>query len=135
MLSTMAPIHKPANLVKSYWPIVLTSVCCKLFERILLRRFFAWGGQQRILPPNHFVFLPIRDCTLALSTFLHDIRTGLELRNSFRQLSALIYKLRMTPRVKKKKSAKNLYKMFRANCRYFGQNKHFPSKYLSSNLE
>ena len=26
----------------------------------------------------------------------------------------------------KKKSAKNVYKKFQANCRYFGLNRHFP---------
>ena len=85
MLSTVIPIRKPgksAYLVKCYRPIALTSFCRKLLERILLRHLLPWRGQQRIFPPDHFGFLPTRDCTSVLSAFLCDI-LGLELRNSF----------------------------------------------------
>ena len=64
---------KPAHQVSSYRPIALTSVLCKVFERIILRRLIAWGGQQRLFHPDHFGFLPHRDTTLALATFLNDI--------------------------------------------------------------
>lgn len=64
---------KPAHLVSSYRPIALTPVLCKIFERMLLRRLLAWGGRNRMFHPEHFGFLPTRDCTSALGTFLNDV--------------------------------------------------------------
>ena len=75
-LATIIPIRKPgkkADLVSSFRPIALTPVLCKVFERMLLRRLLAWSGQNHLFHPDHFGFLPTRDCTIALCTFLHDI--------------------------------------------------------------
>ena len=64
---------KPAHHIFSFRPIALTSVLYKVFERIILRPLLAWEGQQGLFHPDHFGFLPHRDTTLALATFLNDI--------------------------------------------------------------
>ena len=54
----------------------LTSVLYKVFERIIFRCLFAWGGQQRLFHFDHFGFLRHRDTALALATFLNDNHKG-----------------------------------------------------------
>ena len=49
---------------------------------MLLHRLLALGGQHHLFHPDHFGFLPTRDCTIALCTFLHDI-TSARLQNYF----------------------------------------------------
>ena len=74
--ATVIPIRKPGkptHLVASYRPIALTPVLCKIFERMLLRRLISWGGARQLYHPDHFGFLPTRDCVSALATFLQDV--------------------------------------------------------------
>ncbi|GFR15459.1 putative RNA-directed DNA polymerase from transposon BS [Trichonephila clavata] len=45
-----------ANDSNSYRPIALTSISCKLMERIVLRRLTDNLGQNNLIPPNQFGF-------------------------------------------------------------------------------
>ncbi|GBO44246.1 hypothetical protein AVEN_34140-1 [Araneus ventricosus] len=58
------PIPKPnkdKTKVTSYRPIALTSVFCKIFERILAHRISHFLTSQKKLNPNQHGFLPFRD--------------------------------------------------------------------------
>ncbi|GBO35490.1 hypothetical protein AVEN_213969-1 [Araneus ventricosus] len=58
------PIPKPnkdKTKLTSYRPIVLTSVFCKIFERILAHRITHFLTSQKKLNPNQHGFLPFRD--------------------------------------------------------------------------
>ncbi|GBN17052.1 hypothetical protein AVEN_63799-1 [Araneus ventricosus] len=58
------PIPKPnkdKTKLTSYRPIALTSVFCKIFERILAHRITHFLTSQKKLNPNQHGFLPFRD--------------------------------------------------------------------------
>ncbi|GBM70196.1 hypothetical protein AVEN_20500-1 [Araneus ventricosus] len=58
------PIPKPnkdKTKLASYRPIALTSVFCKIFERILAHRITHFLTSQKKLKPNQHGFLPFRD--------------------------------------------------------------------------
>lgn len=76
------PIHKPgkpATESKSYRPIALTSVLCKIFERMVNERLIKFIIQNKILHPLHLGFLPFKGCDVALfCIFNHIIKARAE---------------------------------------------------------
>ena len=43
---------------------------------MLLHRLISWCGQRNLLPWDYYGFIPTCDCSLALTTFLHDVATA-----------------------------------------------------------
>ena len=74
--STVIPIlkpHKSAEDVKSYRPIALTSVLCKLLERMINKRATNFITRNQLLHPYHFGFLPFKGGDVALYTIFNQI--------------------------------------------------------------
>ncbi|GBM00076.1 RNA-directed DNA polymerase from mobile element jockey [Araneus ventricosus] len=75
-MSKIIPILKPgknASEVNSYRPIALTSVLCKLFERMLLARLLKFFLQQNFFSPFQAGFLPYKGCDTLSAVVLHKI--------------------------------------------------------------
>lgn len=64
---------KPKNEITSYRPISLTSVFCKLFERMLLKRLIEFTESRNTFNKNHFGFIPNRGCDTVLCNIHHSI--------------------------------------------------------------
>ncbi|GBM26173.1 RNA-directed DNA polymerase from mobile element jockey [Araneus ventricosus] len=75
-MSKIIPILKPgknASEVNSYRPIALTSVLCKLFERMLLARLLKFYLQKKFFSPFQTGFLPYKGCDTLSAVVLHKI--------------------------------------------------------------
>ena len=69
------PILKPGKQSRnplSYRPIALTSVTCKICEKIISRRISLFLTQNLLIAPNHLGFLPFRDGRVAITKLYHD---------------------------------------------------------------
>ncbi|CAL1280129.1 unnamed protein product [Larinioides sclopetarius] len=65
----VVPIPKPnkdKSKLNSYRPIALTSVFCKIFERILVHRMITYLTIQKKLNPNQHGILPFRNTHTAI---------------------------------------------------------------------
>ncbi|GBM34603.1 hypothetical protein AVEN_123139-1 [Araneus ventricosus] len=74
-IAKILPILKPgrdSKNIQSYRPISLTSVVCKIFERLILNRFIN-TGIHRDFHPHHAGFLPQKDCNYIHSLVHHKI--------------------------------------------------------------
>ena len=70
------PICKPGKSrrqLASYRPIALTSVMCKICERMIVRRLYTHLTSQKIIDPRILGFLPFRDSHSALALLHSDI--------------------------------------------------------------
>lgn len=75
-VSKIIPITKPGkdpSNVQNYRPIALTSVFCKIFERLLLQRILNFCLKNNIFPKSQTGFIPWRDCSAVHSILFHDI--------------------------------------------------------------
>ncbi|GBM79504.1 RNA-directed DNA polymerase from mobile element jockey [Araneus ventricosus] len=78
-MSKIIPFLKPgknASEVTSYRPIALTSVFCKLFERMLLARLLKFYLQKKFFSPFQAGFLPYKGCDTLSVVVLHKILTA-----------------------------------------------------------
>ncbi|GBM53757.1 putative RNA-directed DNA polymerase from transposon BS, partial [Araneus ventricosus] len=74
-IAKILPILKPgrdSKNIQSYRPISLTSVVCKIFERLILNRFINTGIHRKF-HPHHAGFLPQKDCNYIHSLVHHKI--------------------------------------------------------------
>ncbi|GBN51028.1 RNA-directed DNA polymerase from mobile element jockey [Araneus ventricosus] len=80
------PIPKPnkdKTKLTSYRPIALTSVFCKIFERILAHRITHFLTSQKKLNPNQRGFLPFRDNHTAIYKIYSAISEARKNKNFF----------------------------------------------------
>ncbi len=70
-LAIICPIHKKGDPedVSDYRPVSLTSIICKIFERILKRALLSFLSDTRSISPNQHGFLPRRSCLSKLLVF------------------------------------------------------------------
>ncbi len=64
---------KPANKIKSYRPISLTSYFSKIFEKIICIRIVNFVIHLRLLAKNHFGYLRARSCQDAVTYLVDNI--------------------------------------------------------------
>ncbi|GBN21446.1 RNA-directed DNA polymerase from mobile element jockey [Araneus ventricosus] len=83
-LAKFIPILKPGRKpedVSSYRLIALTSVLCKLFERIILARLLKFYMHNKFFPPFQAGFLPYKGCDSLSSVLLNKMLTARARRN------------------------------------------------------
>jgi hypothetical protein len=68
--------HDPGN----YRPISLTSIPCKIMEKIINRSLQTFLTSHNLLHPSQHGFLPSRSCLTNLSSFFDDLSKAAELR-------------------------------------------------------
>ena len=56
----------------NYRPVSLTSVCCKIMEKVIRRQLFDFLRNNNILSDKQYGFLPVRSTTLQLLKALDD---------------------------------------------------------------
>lgn len=74
--AVIIPIPKPGKPRRdpsSYRPIALTSVACKICERIIMKRLSSFILNNKLLDHRHLGFLPYRDSHTAVTMLNHDI--------------------------------------------------------------
>ena len=72
--SLVTPVHKKGskNVVNNYRPIALTSVICRLLEKILSLRILQHLSDNRLLSSNQHGFLPGRSSSTQLMDAIHS---------------------------------------------------------------
>ena len=76
----VTPIHKSGDKMSptNYRPISLTSVLCKVLERILRKRICEYLLKANLINPQQHGFLPQRSCLTNLLCFLDEISDRLD---------------------------------------------------------
>ena len=72
--ANVTAIHKKdaKSVPNNYKPVSLTSVCCKILEKVIRRHLFDFLTQNNILSDKQYGFLPGRSTTLQLLKALDD---------------------------------------------------------------
>ena len=73
--------NKPKDDVKSYRPVSLTSILCKVMEKLISVRIMAYVDEHGILSDNQFGFRSGRNCEQMLVKLFHLLCKSLDDRN------------------------------------------------------
>ena len=75
--SIVVPIFKKGskNIIKNYRPVSITSVVCKLMERIIKDNIISYLYQHGLLSNNQYGFLPRKSTNLQLLEYFNKIST------------------------------------------------------------
>jgi hypothetical protein len=83
--ANVVPIYKgsgkPKNAISSYRPVSLTSILCKLLERLICKRILCYLDEHDILSDNQFGFRHGRSCEQMLAKFYHFLSGSLDKRD------------------------------------------------------
>ena len=83
--ANVVPIYKgsgkPKDDVGSYRPVSLTSVLCKVLEKLISVRMMDYINENNILSDDQFGFRRGRNCEQMLSKFFHVLSKSLDNRN------------------------------------------------------
>ena len=83
--ANVVPVYKggskPKDDVKSYRPVSLTSILCKVMEKLISERIMAYVDEHGILSDNQFGFRSGRNCEQMLVKLFHLLCKSLDDRN------------------------------------------------------
>ena len=107
--ANVVPVHKKGDkqVLKTYRPVSLLSICGKIFERLIYNNLFEYFIKNNLISQNQSGFKPGDSCLNQLISITHEIYQyfddGLEVRGGFFDISkafdkvwheGLIYKLK-----------------------------------------
>ena len=69
---------KPKNAISSYRPVSLTSILCKVLERLVCKHLLSYLDEHDILLDNQFGFRHGRSCEQLLAKFYHFLSCNLD---------------------------------------------------------
>ena len=69
---------KPKDSISSYRPVSLTSILCKVLERLVCKRLLSYLDDHDILSDNQFGFRNGRNCEQILAKFYHFLSGSLD---------------------------------------------------------
>ncbi|GFW22054.1 probable RNA-directed DNA polymerase from transposon X-element [Trichonephila clavipes] len=91
--STDVPIKKPqkdARFPESYRPIALTSISCKIMEKMFLKRLSFYLNSRDLLPREHYGFKPGHGTTDQVLYFSQKIRDAQNLKPTHHTVAAFL---------------------------------------------
>ena len=75
--ANVVPVYKggvkPKDDVGSYRPVSLTSILCKVLEKLISFRIIKYADEHDILSDNQFGFRNGRNCEQMLVNFFHHV--------------------------------------------------------------
>ena len=73
--ANVVPVHKKGNrqILNNYRSVSLSTICSKLFEKIIFDKIFKHLTVNKLLNPNQSVFMPDGSCMHQLISITHEI--------------------------------------------------------------
>ena len=81
------------QIIKSYWPVSLLCICCKIFEKIIFNSLFKYLEDNKLLNCNQSDFWSVDSCVDQLLSITQNLQIiwcqslSLEVRGVFLDIS------------------------------------------------